>query len=343
MRLPAPGRREPVEDLHAGRDGDDHRRDHEEAQQRRGQPDREHVVRPDEQRVEPDRDGREDDRRVAEDRLAREDGEHLGDDPHHRQDHDVDLGVAEEPEDVLPEHGVAALVGLEEVRVSLPVEEEHRQPDREHRQDDDEQRGVDLDRPHEERDAHPRHPRRAQPVDGDDEVDRADERGHREDVERQDQEVDSVAADLLGQRRVDRPAGVRRAARGEEAREQDQAAEQEQPVRERVQPREGDVARADHQRHQEVPEPGEDRDDDEEDHRRPVQGHHLVVGIAREEVLVRLRELGAHQEGKHAAGAEEDEARDEVEDPDPLVVDGRDPARVAAAPPRDRVLRRARR
>jgi hypothetical protein len=39
---------------------------------------------------------------------------------------------------VLPEHGVAALVRLEEVRARLPVEEQHRQPDREHRQDNDE-------------------------------------------------------------------------------------------------------------------------------------------------------------------------------------------------------------
>jgi hypothetical protein len=175
-------------------------------------------------------------------------------------------------------------------------------------------------------------------VDGDDEVDRADERGHREDVERQDEEVDSVATDLLGQRRVDGPAGVRGAAGGKEAREQDQATEQEQPVRERVQPREGDVTGADHQRYEEVPKAREDRDDDEEDHRRPVQGHHLVVGIPRQEVLVRLRQLRAHEERKHAAGAEEDEARDEVEDSNPLVVDGRDPAREAAAPPRHGVL-----
>src|SRR3712207_7200647 len=55
----------------------------------------------------------EDHERVAEERLAREDGQHLGDDPHRRQDEDVHLRVAEEPEEVLPEDRVAALLDVE--------------------------------------------------------------------------------------------------------------------------------------------------------------------------------------------------------------------------------------
>ena len=51
---------------------------------------------------------RVDHRAVAEDRLAREDGEDVGDDAHRRQDHDVDLGVPEEPEEVLPEERLTA-------------------------------------------------------------------------------------------------------------------------------------------------------------------------------------------------------------------------------------------
>jgi hypothetical protein len=91
------------------------------------QADREHVVAPDEQRVEPDRDRREGDRLVAEDRLAREDRDHLRDDPHRGQDHDVDLWMPEEPEHVLVQHCVATLVGDEEVRPALAVEQEHGQ------------------------------------------------------------------------------------------------------------------------------------------------------------------------------------------------------------------------
>src|SRR3954468_13519913 len=108
--IAAPGRREPVEDLHAGRNGDHHRREHEEDVEEVRQPDAEHVVRPDEHRIEADRDGRERDRLVAEDRLAREDGNDLGDHAHRRQDDDVDLGMAEEPEQVLVEEGVSTLL-----------------------------------------------------------------------------------------------------------------------------------------------------------------------------------------------------------------------------------------
>ena len=77
--------------------------DHEESLQIAGHADGEHVVGPDAHRVEADRQRGERDRRVAEDRLAREDGDHFGDDADRGQDHDVDLGVAEEPEDVLLE------------------------------------------------------------------------------------------------------------------------------------------------------------------------------------------------------------------------------------------------
>ena len=108
-QVSTPRRRQPVEDLHAGRYRNGHRREHEKRLEPDRQADREHVVRPHEHREEADPDRGERDRLVAEDRLAREDGNDLGDDPHRRQDHDVDLRVAEEPEDVLPENRAAAV------------------------------------------------------------------------------------------------------------------------------------------------------------------------------------------------------------------------------------------
>ena len=174
--VPAPDRREPVEDLHAGRDRDDHRAEHEEDVEPDRQADREHVVRPDEQRVERDARRRDRDRLVAEDRLAREDGQDLRDDPHRGQDHDVDLGVPEEPEDVLVEERAPAVRRVEEVRARLAVEQHQRQPRRQRRQHDHEHPRVGDDRPAEERDAHPRHAGRAHVVDRHDEVDRAGER-----------------------------------------------------------------------------------------------------------------------------------------------------------------------
>ena len=114
--VPAPQRRDPVEDLHAGRHRDDEAREHEEGEHDGRRRHGEHVVRPHEQAEEGDARRGGGDRLVAEDRLAREDRQHLGEDAERGQDEDVDLGVAEEPEQVLPQQRRAALVRVEEGR-----------------------------------------------------------------------------------------------------------------------------------------------------------------------------------------------------------------------------------
>ena len=219
------------------------------------------------------------------------------------------------------------------MRSRLAVEEQQRQRACELRERDQDQDRIDVDRPDEERQPHPAHAGRPQVVDRDDEVDRAENRRDRRQMEREDPEVLAVARleSALGQRRGRVPARARSAAAREPARVEDDPAEQVEPVRGRVQAREGHVAGADHQRHEVVREAGEDRHDDEEDHRRPVHREHLVVGVAREDVLVGPRELRAHQERDDPAGDEEDQAREDVHDPDPLVVDRREPAGEAAA------------
>ena len=78
--------------------------------------------------------------------------------------------------------------------------------------------------------------------------------------------------------RVAEPAGVGRGAE-EEAGVEQQAAEQEDPVAERVQPRERHVARADHERDQVVEEHRAQRHDREEDHGRAVHREQLVVRV----------------------------------------------------------------
>ena len=77
---------------------------------------------------------REDHRGVAEERLPREDRQDLRDDAEGRQDQDVHLGVAEEPEEVLPEDRVAAAGGHEEVGAEVPVEHQQHQRHRDDRE-----------------------------------------------------------------------------------------------------------------------------------------------------------------------------------------------------------------
>ena len=83
-----------------------------------------------------------------------------------------------------------------------------------------------------------------------------------------------------GERRVGRPAGLRGAARQEEARQHDDAAEEEELVARHVDPRERHVRRADLERQHEVAEAADgERHDAEEDHDGAVHRAELVVEV----------------------------------------------------------------
>ena len=99
-QLAVPHGADPVEELDAGRHGDEQAQEGEERQQHRAGG--EHVVGPHTGGQGGDGHGGEDHALVAEDRLAREDREDLGHDAEEGQGEDVDLGMAEEPEEVLP-------------------------------------------------------------------------------------------------------------------------------------------------------------------------------------------------------------------------------------------------
>jgi hypothetical protein len=149
---PLPHGADPVEELHPGRHRDQERHEREERQQHRAGG--EHVVRPHRHRQRAIADRRADQALVAEERLAAEHRDDLGDDAEERQRDDVDLGMAEEPEQVLPQQR-AAVRGVEDVRAEPPVRLQHQQrggQDRERHQHQD--RG-DQDVPGEDR--HPEH------------------------------------------------------------------------------------------------------------------------------------------------------------------------------------------
>ena len=136
-------------------------------------------------------------------------------------------------------------------------------------------------------------PGRTHVEDRDDEVDRAGQRGDAGDLQAERPEVDAVGRreDRVGVRLVHEPAAVGGAAE-EPRRVEEDAAEQEAPEAEGVDPREGDVTGADLQRHEVVGEAGDHRHHEEEDHRGGVHREHLVVQLGAEERVVRLRPAG---------------------------------------------------
>jgi hypothetical protein len=202
----------------------------------------------------------------------------LGDDAEERQRDDVDLGVPEEPEQVLPQHRPAVLARVDEGAEVAVGQHAHdgRGQDREGHQD---QHAGDQRVPNEDRHPEHGHAGRAQADDRGDEVDATEDRAQTADGQTGEPHVRAGTGrvDGVGQRRVGVPAEVGGADRGEEARHHDEAAEEEQPERQRVQPGEGDVRGADLQRHDQVAEGEEQRRREHQQHDRAVHGEELVV------------------------------------------------------------------
>ena len=186
----APHGRDPGEYLDPGRHRDDQGRGDEVGPRVDIHADGVHVVRPDDEADDADRHHGVDHAQVAEHRLPAEGRDDHADDAEARQDHDVDLGVPEEPEQVLEQDRIAAAGRIEERGAEVAVGQEHGDGAAEHRQRQEQQEGGDQDRPDEQRHLVERHARRAHVEDRGDEVDRAQDRRRAGQVEREDRHVD---------------------------------------------------------------------------------------------------------------------------------------------------------
>jgi hypothetical protein len=131
------------------------------------------------------------------------------------------------------------------------------------------------------------------------------------------------------QRDIAEPAGV-----GADVQEQGdvdhRAAEQQDPVVESSEAREGDLAGADHQRH-EIDRHGlHHRHGEQEHHGRAVQAEQLIVEVGIDEGVLGACELDPHQHGQDAAEHEERERRRDEPLTDGLVIGRAEPADDAA-------------
>src|SRR5438445_414456 len=194
-----PDRDDPRDDLHPRRDRDEHARGAEDAERLRRDADGEHVVHPDTEADDDRRDARDREGRVADDRSPREDRHDRGDHADRGHEDDVDVRVAEDPEEVLPEQRTPARGRIEKARPGHAVELEERGRDGERGDREEHRDRRDEDVPHEERHAIDRHAGRAELGDRDDEIDRA---GRRRDPEEDQAERPEVHPRL---RRVARP------------------------------------------------------------------------------------------------------------------------------------------
>ncbi len=261
--------------------------------------DREHVMRPHGEAQERDRQSRGGDEIVAVNRLAREHRDNLGDDSEGGQDHDVDLRMAEGPEDVLPQHRRTAGVGTKEMRVEQPVGKEHNQTRIEYRHHHDYEEAGYQGHPDEQRHTRDAHSGSAHRDDGRHQVDPGGERAHADPEQAEYPVVHARAVGIggLAEWRVREPSHCGRAAidsAGGEAEIEHQAAENLHPEAERIEPRKGHVARANHQRHHVRREPDQQRHHHQEDHRGAMHRKELVEDLRAKEVVIWHSELHAH-------------------------------------------------
>jgi hypothetical protein len=240
----------------------------------------------------------------------------------------VDLGVAEEPEQVLEQHRIAAAGRIEEGGAEIAVGDQHGDGTRQHRDRQQQQERRHQHRPDEQRHAVQGHARGAHVEDRGDEVDRAEQGA---DAGQMQGEQRAVHADPrlergVGQRRIQRPAGARFAQ--QQAGQDQHEGRRQQPEADVIQARERHVRRADHQRDEPVAEAADQRwHDREEDHDQAVRRDDGVPFLARgDDGPAGMLELGAHddrQQQPDQAGADRE---DQIEGADILVVRAEQPA-----------------
>jgi hypothetical protein len=256
------------------------------------------------------------------------DGQDLGHQAHGGQDEDVDLRVAEQPEQMLPEDRVATLGRVEEVGPEVPVEHHQEEGHGDDRHGKQGEQLRDQRHPREDRHSQQTHAGRPHVERRDHEVDRSSRGRNAEQQQAEHPEVGAPPGQIAGDAGIGgipEPATIGRATE-EEARIQKQATQEERPVTHGVHAWEGHVPGADLERDHVVGEANRQRHDDEEDHRRAVHGEDLVVLVGRQDVPVGPGQLQPDEEGFGSADQEEGESGHRVEDSELLVIDGEEPA-----------------
>ena len=184
--------------------------------------------------------------------------------------------------------------------------------------------GRRVHSPAEERHPHPVHARRPHRVDRDQEVQACQDRGEPGEENADGRHDDPAVRVDRRVRRIEGPARVDAAM--DDRPHGDETADDVEVPGQQVQPREGEVFGADHERDEKIPEdPRDGRNQEKEDHHDPVRREDLVVGLGLEDVAGRGQQLQADERGCEPADREEHRDADQVQDRDPLVVCRQEP------------------
>ncbi len=315
-------RRHPVIDLHAGGHRDDHGGDAEGGVDAAILSHGEEMVQPDRERDHRDGHRRDHQAVIAIKPLGREGGRDLGIDAEGRQHDDIDLGVAEHPEDVGVLHHVSAQVVGEEMKPRHTVQRQHRGRCRDRREGiDHHDRGAERG-PGEHRHPQEGHARRTQLVDRHRDVHPGEGRADPGKADRPDPVVHprAGAEGGAGEGRIHRPATGPELTQDQRQHDQSRP-RRRQPQRDLVQHRERHVPRPDLQGDGKVDQPRHQRRRHEEDHDRSVGREELCIMVGRQDSAVQRADLmGAHHRAFQHAAQKHHPGQHHIHDADPLVV-----------------------
>jgi hypothetical protein len=212
--------------------------------------------------------------------------------------------VRVEPEQVLIQNRVAAQVRVKNPDAEGALHGDQQQRNRHHGRAQHLNQARGVHRPHEQRQAEPSHAWRAHLVNRHEEVNPREDGGEACQEHPNNRQAHFAFRERAAVGRVEGPSRVNAAA--EERNQHQQRARHEEVPAQQVQARERHIARANHQRQQEVAEHRRDRrDEEQENHDHPVRGEHLVVDVRGEQVSLRRRQLQADERGCQPAQQEE--------------------------------------
>ena len=233
-----------------------------------------------------------------------------------------------EPEQMLKEQRIAALGGVEDADADGALQRHQHDGDGHHRRGQHHQHAGRIVRPHKQGQTEPGHARRPHLVDSHDEVQSGEDGTETGNEGRQARRQHVGVHIVRGQGRGEGPARVHAAGRhGIDG--QDAARHVEIPAQQ-VDLGQRQVLGTDHQRDQKIPQRGRNRwHQEEEDHDDAVHGEHLVIGVSGHQVGLRRQQFQADQSRQGSADEEEEAQRNQVENCNPLVIAGQQPAQYA--------------
>src|ERR1700687_2868612 len=235
-----------------------------------------------------------------------------------------------EPEQVLEQQRIASQRGAEEAQMKNPFQSDEQQRDGNHRSAQNHDDARSVMRPDKNRQPEPRQSGCAHGVNGDNKIQPGEdgrETGDKNSQRRGHNRGDRIHA---AERSVKGPAGVHSAV--DDCVQREQRAKIVDIPAQKIDAREGQIFRANHERDQEISKDRGDRwNEEEKDHDDAVHREKLVVGLRRNQITLRGKQMDADHYREGATEKKEKRDGGEIQQANTFVIGRQQPGTNAVA------------